>query len=309
MPRRCPKCGSEKHLAKAVAYCVVYKCKSCGKKTRTSARIETHDRNSLVNQGPTTYQPSIPTPSVKPYVPAPEAPTLVPLAPKTYRIPIPKAVVETPSGVKTAQAHPELGWETCTVCQVSLLAKNLERHMKKTHGTEPIQKVQVKKPVTAKAKTETLTSEVACPECGKEVGKDSLVKHVRKSHGHEKARQHGLTPPKPTEVVRCRRPYCKAELKADEMAEHLRVVHGIVRVAQPVPKNTTSPKSEAPSEKKRQSNPVRQSSVIYTNVEKLEQAYFDRRDGSRGYAHPFREYGRYGSHPIHDDYGDESGPH
>jgi hypothetical protein len=34
----------------------------------------------------------------------------------------------------------------------------------------------------------------------------------------------------------------------------------------------------------------------------------ERRDKTRPYAHAFRENGRFGSHPIHDGFDDESGP-
>lgn len=53
--------------------------------------------------------------------------------------------------------------------------------------------------------------------------------------------------------------------------------------------------------------PVRQT---YTNVtkESFQQSFYDERDASRSYAHRFRENGRFGSHPLHDDYDDESFP-
>jgi hypothetical protein len=40
--------------------------------------------------------------------------------------------------------------------------------------------------------------------------------------------------------------------------------------------------------------------------EEFLQAMGESRDGSKEYAHNFREHGRFGSHPIHDDYDDES---
>jgi hypothetical protein len=34
----------------------------------------------------------------------------------------------------------------------------------------------------------------------------------------------------------------------------------------------------------------------------------DRRDRTKGYGYPARESGRFGSHPMHDGFDDESGP-
>lgn len=42
--------------------------------------------------------------------------------------------------------------------------------------------------------------------------------------------------------------------------------------------------------------------------ESFQQSSYDERDASRSYAHRFRENGRFGSHPIHDDFDDESFP-
>ena len=50
------------------------------------------------------------------------------------------------------------------------------------------------------------------------------------------------------------------------------------------------------------------SSVVSLSEEEYRQLYRDPYDATREYAHLYRENGRFGSHPEHDNYDEESWP-
>ena len=90
--------------------------------------------------------------------------------------------------------------------------------------------------------------------------------------------------------------HCGARVKQKNINSHLRRVHS-------GGKETISKSITAGSSGRK---PLPRDEVFketFAQVNSLE-----RRDKTRPYAHAFRENGRYGSHPIHDGFDDESGP-
>jgi len=82
---------------------------------------------------------------------------------------------------------------------------------------------------------------------------------------------------------------CKARVRASNMNRHLGKAHG----ARPV-RLTDRPAVSQAKEKRRSS------SLIASRERNL--------DATKLYAHNYREHGRFGSHPSHDGFDDESGP-
>ena len=125
-------------------------------------------------------------------------------------------------------------------------------------------------------------------------------------------------------------PFCASSVKAGRMRKHIYNVHdnllSIEDKAILAGENRTLQKklvAEKPSQKpdaKRSTDSVKSrkepnSKAIYYPADQYEhikesfrQSLYDERDASRSYAHRFRENGKFGSHPLHDDYDDESFP-
>jgi hypothetical protein len=131
-----------------------------------------------------------------------------------------------------------------------------------------------------------------CPVCYAKVRK--LHRHLEGCHGSElsPAGVQGKAGGKRlgSSMVLC--PQCHAKVRMDRLIKHLRRVH-------PAP---------APTESRTKSSlPARVADIpIETDPVQDDQTRIERRlDATRDYAHAYREYGRFGSHPSHDDFGDD----
>lgn len=116
----------------------------------------------------------------------------------------------------------------------------------------------------------------SCPRCNTPVKFKNLPRHLRRAHGLEG------------------RPARSASLKASpapkKVAANPKKKHG-----------RTAPSQKATSARK-------QSRGSGSSREAFRQSYYDSMDATRDYYKSFRENGRYGSHPVHDSFDDESGP-
>jgi hypothetical protein len=165
---------------------------------------------------------------------------------------------------------------------------------------------------------------IACPHCGVAVRR--LKRHVKRQHGDKVVpvsaspiRQSTKTPVVPTRTVKrsirtllppewyakrvldpltC--PRCSRTIQAFRLPRHLLVVHKVALAAlkaelgggSPATQRLVRLKGSSHRQEFEQAEAVAEPSSL---------------DGSRGYA-PFREDGKFGSHPAHDDYSDESEP-
>jgi hypothetical protein len=102
-------------------------------------------------------------------------------------------------------------------------------------------------------------------------------------------------------------PYCNASLLAKNVERHLRKVHKgyDTKGWKPGAQHSTTGKAapEANGARGRRVVPREQSlREAFAEVNSI-----DLRDKTRGYEYRCRENGRYGSHPIHDGFDDDSG--
>jgi hypothetical protein len=94
-------------------------------------------------------------------------------------------------------------------------------------------------------------------------------------------------------LTRC--PRCACSIRKDRLEKHLRLVH----------KNNRNPSGF----KAQNSQSRNDSSRLIIPDTRQEEARKERQlDGTKEYAHAFREQGKYGSHPSHDRFDDDSNP-
>ena len=98
-------------------------------------------------------------------------------------------------------------------------------------------------------------------------------------------------------------PYCRVPVKNRNRSSHIERVHF----------GRKHFRSKYQDEGNRGASHKAKSGKVLPPGEVFREAFalansLERRDKTRDYAHAFRENGRYGSHPIHDGFDDESGP-
>lgn len=103
-------------------------------------------------------------------------------------------------------------------------------------------------------------------------------------------------------------PYCKASLKAKNFERHVRKAHKRYDTKGWRP-DTEHPRTGKAAPQSNGSNGRR----VVPRQQSMREAFaevnsIDVRDKTRGYGFPCRENGRYGSHPMHDGFDDDSGP-
>lgn len=180
-------------------------------------------------------------------------------------------------------------------------------------------KIHTNSPITAETVVGAL---MKCPKCVLHVAKDRLAEHL--GTWHEKNSNRLLKRPKPnggitispksavktkpqpavtthvndTALTPC--PIiCNARVKKTEIDRHLKNVHhsdGMEQTKALLGKRSYVGAAE-----------VSRGGGVYDSV--YESPWEARRmDHTRGYAHSFREQGKYGSHPSHDGFDDDSNP-
>ena len=210
------------------------------------------------------------------------------------------------TSVQTSQADNERGKSprlfpvknliSCPYCRVSLKKSRLASHMARVHpGTQklvrPEQRPHATGHLSQKARKHVRVSQV----------KEDKVKSTR---------------PAPVEsVIQCS--YCKAILKRSLLASHIAGSHpGTIKLIRrkQLPsesdslsaKATKPPRTSKPARVKMKS--ARPSSTEINKPSWKQQFSEETLDFSRPFAHAFREHGKFGSYPSHDDFGDESKP-
>jgi hypothetical protein len=228
-------------------------------------------------------------------------------------------------------------------CGALLNRRNVGRHLQRIHGVGPAVPERVENlPQAPSAPTITETKYQLCPKCGVNVRTDRIGKHLTKAHksavvrpsierahssvqvvlgGLAKKMQEaktsvsGLTRALISKVYRSPSPaaqqigssvqsrsesknsvysyevcsVCKAKVRVTRIEEHMARVH-MRRVGRSHAAVVRSSK-----------DPLRQSTSVVAPLDK-------NLDATKLYAHPCREHGRYGSHPSHDGFDDESTP-
>ena len=137
---------------------------------------------------------------------------------------------------------------------------------------------------------------IGCPRgCGALLdGPESLRRHLQVTHQPPPVGTRLWVSPADSRAGYRVCTLCKARVKAFRMNRHLRNVHG-GRPVRPSerPADITTPAQDQDKEK-------RSSTLIASREKNL--------DATKLYAQSYREHGRFGSHPSHDGFDDESGP-
>lgn len=141
---------------------------------------------------------------------------------------------------------------------------------------------------------------VSCPQCGKSVKGVGLAQHQRDKHGFAVASTRASHESKSSTEGWTRCHICNVRLK--NLKRHLRRVHG---TSGQIDSRSSGNKAGA-STSRRKSRTLDTEKKI--QLEALRQSHDEPRDGSKNWGFIRRENGRFGSHPIFDDYGEESEP-
>ncbi|MCY6413838.1 hypothetical protein QTA56_17160 [Acinetobacter sp. VNH17] len=109
--------------------------------------------------------------------------------------------------------------------------------------------------------------------------------------------------------------FCKEQFLEEEIKEHIRTSHGlnnkkkekfeiqVLKCSKKTPNLAQLVGISRRKKKKKTSNKLKNKAKM--NSSQVNSSYESGRDmfdATKDYAHNFREHGRYGSHPIHDDY-------
>jgi hypothetical protein len=139
---------------------------------------------------------------------------------------------------------------------------------------------------------------VPCPMgCNAQLDPREVNRHLHSKHKPStKARQPmAADSVKSQEWQSC--PICKAQVKARNLQHHLSKVHRKTEVG----KRTAVHKSAGTPTVESVKDVLRDSTTLASPRDK-------NLDATKLYAHSYRESGRFGSHPSHDGFDDESGP-
>lgn len=228
-------------------------------------------------------------------------------------------------------------------CGALLNPRKVGRHLERIHGIGPASSQQFENP-TQTHLTPNVTGRTyeSCPKCGVKVRADRVNKHITKAHQNDlmrppivraygsahaglagcvrkmheaKTSASGPTRSRISQVYTSPYPapqqiqtsvqsrswseksahkyelcsVCKAKVRVDRIQKHMVKVHKRRFVG---PRAVVAPSSK---------DPLRQSTSLVAPRDK-------NLDATKLYAHPCRERGRYGSHPSHDGFDDESSP-
>jgi ssDNA-binding Zn-finger/Zn-ribbon topoisomerase 1 len=198
------------------------------------------------------------------------------------------------------------GWVTCPEC--NLLVKKLARHRQQVHG------IVVAEAAPA-APTPAKTELVRCPDCNIHVRADRLERHQERAHGprstRKKVRGILVLCHKGFDELTCRpegardRGICSAVASARQNCRSPGRARGRLLTAL----GMTTPQNQRDRELVRRGipNTTTTTAVPIDRSDPYRQERHEReQDASRDYAQTYREHGRFGSHPLHDDYGDEA---
>ena len=135
---------------------------------------------------------------------------------------------------------------------------------------------------------------VLCPKgCGSHLRPDEVHRHLEQQHvfvpPRKKQRRTKAALPIGSGLVECQ--VCGNRVRSDRLNRHLRKVHK-TRSERGVAKSNFAPSSK---------DVLRDSTTLVAPRDK-------NLDATKLYAHSYRENGRFGSHPSHDGFDDESSP-
>jgi hypothetical protein len=194
------------------------------------------------------------------------------------------------SAVAVQSEMPDRVYTTCLKCGAVLRQSRVEGH-------------RTRCPARGAKELSRLTS-IASNAVSETRAKSQTLK-LSVSRAHPKVQ----LPPRrdPKSIVEC--PGCHARVKSKDVTTHKKQCPRLRKILKTIRKRQRHPISVSariPPSRERGVPPASPEGRKQRSYEQVSGR--DRLDKSKGYAHPYRETGRFGSHPIHDGFDDESGP-
>jgi hypothetical protein len=203
-------------------------------------------------------------------------------------------------------APPPISWTKCPKgCGRWLNAEKIQRHLKNCTGIHVVPPQKKTPNPFSNLKPEEINFD-SCPLCGARLRAGRIQRHMSKAHRTstsdpqfgelardakgDRRNATGTITAHPTaskpERERTPCPVCKVSVKAVHLKRHVAKVHR----QRPAHSPTHPPSAKDPNRK--------DTTLVAARDKNL--------DATKPYAHPYREQGRYGSHPSHDGFDDES---
>lgn len=168
-------------------------------------------------------------------------------------------------------------YESCPLCHANLRAGRAKQHMARC----PARKAIATKPERQilPAPKRRLIAVLRMPASVSSTGSSAAPLERNMSPGEP------VSPPPTKKYTVC--PICKANIRPGRISSHMSKVH--------------KRKGRGRNIVQSSNDPLRKNTSLIAKRDK-------NLDVTKPYAHPYREQGRFGSHPSHDGFGDESGP-
>jgi hypothetical protein len=190
--------------------------------------------------------------------------------------------------------RPEQLWVKCLLCSHCGPPSKIRRHLTQKHVT-PLDRPPrepAARPATATCAAQQRQDSIAerCSRCGCPLLADDRAAHLQVCAGRTPLKP-DIVPAVPPEWSRC--PFCDTKVKSAKLEQHRR---------------TCMRRTKQVAASARRDDSPRRTPEWITTVSLDARTSDERRDASHGWGQRYREHGRFGSHPSHDSFDDESEP-
>ncbi len=205
---------------------------------------------------------------------------------------------------------PNIQVKKCQHCGSSILLKRLKKHEKRCPGRKPrissgfkvkIPLSETQAPASSffgdQLRKRLIESGIITPALEVPGNAKTTSAHVGKTRPAGRSRI-GLTEGRDI-TIRCPVPGCQANLLKENYANQVRKVHNIHLKKLSISRARKKGPTQGHDDTARQAGNF---------ISELHTARPNRIDATKGYAHAYREQGKFGSHPMHDGFGDDDGP-
>lgn len=205
-----------------------------------------------------------------------------------------------PLAQKDSDTEEAKGMSVCPRCSVPVREVNLPRHMRKVHDGARILP-SVRATSTGKIVPVAVFDPAALylPEHPAALPEHPVVRRVRSFKARPTRTKRAHSAAKGMSVC----PKCSVPVREVNLPRHIRKVH---HTAYGTP--GSGKKAKVPPGKSGRAQLFREASNSKKNNEVFQQRLERKMDATKNIGYPTREQGRYGSHPAHDAFDDESKP-
>lgn len=184
-------------------------------------------------------------------------------------------------------------YEPCQVCNATIRSERMQRHLSNVHRFYFVRTAKAPKLGTGPNAVEQTANRKNATEAPKTTGEYPPISNLDRPCDGARQQTESSSPIRPESPKHALRyehcPVCKVKVKTGRIQKHIAKVHTPSRV------HPTEVVIQSANDVQRKST-----SLIAPRDKNL--------DATRLYAHSYRERGRFGSHPSHDGFDDESGP-